>query len=106
MMNNLSLFLSRFFSMMSPIVLQCDAPDMPIHTKQTEPSVDAMYNYSTPITYEYETGFELLTGDLQRSCTENRHWDGSEPVCRGMYVVFTEPTGNLFFLMKLFVLMH
>ncbi len=47
---------------------------------RTEP-----YDYGTTAVYECDTGYELTSGDSERTCTGNTvgEWSGSAPVCTG-----------------------
>lgn len=38
-------------------------------------------NYLDTITYKCNTGYELSSGDLVRTCKEGKNWDGNPPVC-------------------------
>ncbi len=43
------------------------------------------YDYGTTAVYECDTGYELTSGDSERTCTGNTvgEWSGSAPVCTG-----------------------
>ena len=38
-------------------------------------------SYKDTVTYTCNTGYELTSGDLQRTCQSNKQWSGNRPVC-------------------------
>lgn len=49
---------------------------------------DGRYNYLDKITYTCNRGYEgISSGNLERSCKDDKTWSGSPPVC-GVYLFF------------------
>ena len=48
----------------------------------------AQFDYGTSATYTCSTGYELASGDLVRTCQDDKSWDGTEPVCQSRYRVY------------------
>ncbi|XP_063416134.1 sushi, von Willebrand factor type A, EGF and pentraxin domain-containing protein 1-like [Mytilus trossulus] len=42
---------------------------------------DGSYNYLNKITYSCNRGYEVQSGNLERSCQDDKTWSGSPPVC-------------------------
>ena len=41
----------------------------------------AEHDYNTAVTYTCNTGYELTSGDLTRTCHADGSWTGTTPVC-------------------------
>ncbi|XP_071123961.1 sushi, von Willebrand factor type A, EGF and pentraxin domain-containing protein 1-like [Mytilus edulis] len=70
----------------APIV--CIAPD-PVDFA-TGPT-DGSYNYLDKITYTCNIGYEVQSGNRERSCQDDKTWSGSPPVCAPIVCIVPEP---------------
>ncbi|XP_052078238.1 sushi, von Willebrand factor type A, EGF and pentraxin domain-containing protein 1-like isoform X2 [Mytilus californianus] len=52
-------------------------------------------NYLDTIEYKCNTGYELSSGNLVRTCKEGKHWDGKPPVCNAACSLPEELQGTL-----------
>ncbi len=48
------------------------------------------FDYGTTATYECDPGYEMVSGDSERTCTDNSdspddQWSGTAAVCSGIY---------------------
>ncbi|XP_063413316.1 CUB and sushi domain-containing protein 3-like [Mytilus trossulus] len=65
----------------SPIIcspVTCPNPSTPVSATKL---VQTGSNYLDTITYKCNTGYELSSGNLVRTCKEGKLWDGIPPVC-------------------------
>ncbi|XP_052076547.1 sushi, von Willebrand factor type A, EGF and pentraxin domain-containing protein 1-like isoform X2 [Mytilus californianus] len=51
---------------------------------------DGSYNYLDMITYSCNTGYEVQSGNLERSCQDDKTWSGSPPVCAPIVCIVPE----------------
>ena len=61
-----------------PVVVTCTPDDVLNSTKSPD---QPSFNYSTDVTYTCDTGYELASGYLTRTCQANATWSGAPPVC-------------------------
>ncbi|KAM8952764.1 complement factor B-like [Pelodytes ibericus] len=62
----------------------CPDPGVPIGTSKTGNA----YGFGDKVRYECQQGLEMF-GSKERECLEEKHWSGSEPMCRYWYTYDT-----------------
>ena len=63
--------------------VKCQDPENGQFTKeQTSPG----YNFPDRVTYSCIFGYEVQSGDLERSCQADGTWSGNPPVCSEYHV--------------------
>jgi len=68
-------------SRLCALAIECPPPDLPLHVRQ--PRDKPRNTYGSTLIYDCDTGHELISGDLERSCGATGKWSGREPLCRG-----------------------
>lgn len=43
-------------------------------------------SYGGLVLYTCAAGYRYISGDLQRTCVGNGSWNGTEPLCTGVYL--------------------
>ncbi|CAG2201371.1 CSMD [Mytilus edulis] len=51
---------------------------------------DGSYNYLDKITYSCNRGYEVQSGNLERSCQDDKTWSGSPPICAPIVCIVPE----------------
>lgn len=67
----------------SSIIYTCPVPENIAHGSKSYTEI----NVGSTVTYTCNAGYETISGDTLRICTEDEGWSGSTPVCGGKAVI-------------------
>lgn len=71
---------------MITLVIECPAPETVNHSSLA--TVKSKYVYMDTLVYTCDTGYEMLTGNATRTCTETTDWTGIAPACTSKCVLY------------------